>query len=68
MAQQISETSASKTEAKTPPRVTTQTSETKPTLTLFEKERRRVIWALIYGYLGINFLMFLRFFLSPGTL
>jgi cytochrome b6-f complex iron-sulfur subunit len=24
--------------------------------------RRRVIWGLIYGYLGINLLMFLRFF------
>ena len=62
MAQQILETLASKSEAKTAPRVTTQTSERKPTLTRFEKERRRVIWALIYGYLGINVLMFLRFF------
>lgn len=26
------------------------------------RERRRMIWALIGGYLGINFLMFLRFF------
>ncbi len=26
------------------------------------KERRRFAWALIWGYLGINFLMFLRFF------
>src|SRR5580692_3482659 len=24
--------------------------------------RRRVIWGMIYGYLGINLLMFLRFF------
>src|SRR6202162_6590013 len=24
--------------------------------------RRRVIWGMIYGYLGINILMFLRFF------
>jgi cytochrome b6-f complex iron-sulfur subunit len=24
--------------------------------------RRRVIWAFIWGYLGVNFLMFLRFF------
>jgi len=24
--------------------------------------RRRVIWACIWGYLGVNFLMFLRFF------
>jgi len=26
------------------------------------RERRRMIWALIGGYLGVNFLMFLRFF------
>jgi cytochrome b6-f complex iron-sulfur subunit len=26
------------------------------------KERRRLIWACIWGYLGVNFLMFLRFF------
>src|SRR5271170_8491642 len=24
--------------------------------------RRRIIWACIWGYLGVNFLMFLRFF------
>src|SRR5579872_3054390 len=27
-----------------------------------DKNRRRVIWGLLGGYLGINFLMFLRFF------
>jgi cytochrome b6-f complex iron-sulfur subunit len=26
------------------------------------KSRRRIIWALIWGYMGVNFLMFLRFF------
>src|SRR3972149_7794764 len=26
------------------------------------KMRRRLIWACIWGYLGVNFLMFLRFF------
>ena len=26
------------------------------------KSRRRLIWACIWGYLGVNFLMFLRFF------
>ncbi|MFY9529736.1 MAG: Rieske 2Fe-2S domain-containing protein [Candidatus Acidiferrales bacterium] len=26
------------------------------------KSRRRIIWACIWGYLGVNFLMFLRFF------
>jgi cytochrome b6-f complex iron-sulfur subunit len=29
---------------------------------LRNKERRRFIWGLLWGYLGINFLMFLRFF------
>jgi cytochrome b6-f complex iron-sulfur subunit len=27
-----------------------------------DKQRRRMIWACVWGYLGINFLMFLRFF------
>ena len=27
-----------------------------------DKMRRRITWACIYGYLGVNFLMFLRFF------
>jgi cytochrome b6-f complex iron-sulfur subunit len=26
------------------------------------KSRRRIVWACIWGYLGVNFLMFLRFF------
>jgi cytochrome b6-f complex iron-sulfur subunit len=35
--------------------------------------RRRIIWACIWGYLGVNFLMFLRFFLpralyEPNTI
>jgi cytochrome b6-f complex iron-sulfur subunit len=32
-----------------------------------DKMRRRIIWASIWGYLGVNFLMFLRFFF-PRTL
>src|SRR5437879_13660183 len=32
-----------------------------------DKMRRRLIWACIWGYLGVNFLMFLRFFF-PRTL
>jgi hypothetical protein len=28
--------------------------------------RRRILWARIGGYLGVNFLMFLRFFFPPG--
>jgi len=31
------------------------------------KMRRRLVWACIWGYLGVNFLMFLRFFF-PRTL
>jgi cytochrome b6-f complex iron-sulfur subunit len=31
------------------------------------RSRRRLIWTCIWGYLGVNFLMFLRFFL-PRTL
>jgi len=58
MAQQVLETS----EAKAAPQVATQTADRKPAATVFEKERRRIIWACIWGYLGINFLMFLRFF------
>jgi cytochrome b6-f complex iron-sulfur subunit len=27
-----------------------------------DKLRRRIIWACVWGYLGVNFLMFLRFF------
>ena len=29
---------------------------------LVNKSRRRILWACIWGYLGVNFLMFLRFF------
>ena len=29
---------------------------------VINKSRRGLIWALIWGYLGVNFLMFLRFF------
>ncbi|HJY87967.1 MAG TPA: Rieske 2Fe-2S domain-containing protein [Candidatus Acidoferrales bacterium] len=32
-----------------------------------DRMRRRIIWASIWGYLGVNFLMFLRFFF-PRTL
>ncbi len=32
-----------------------------------DKMRRSIIWACIWGYLGVNFLMFLRFFF-PRTL
>ena len=28
---------------------------------LVNKERRQLLWACVWGYLGINFFMFLRF-------
>jgi cytochrome b6-f complex iron-sulfur subunit len=34
----------------------------KETAELVNKSRRRILWACIWGYLGVNFLMFLRFF------
>jgi cytochrome b6-f complex iron-sulfur subunit len=37
------------------------TAENKPGASP-DKLRRRIIWASIWGYLGVNFLMFLRFF------
>jgi cytochrome b6-f complex iron-sulfur subunit len=40
----------------------TQSASKKKSEDLPDKERRRFIWGMIYGYLGINFLMFLRFF------
>ncbi len=33
-----------------------------------DKSRRTMIWACIWGYLGINFLMFLRFFFPRAHL
>ncbi len=42
------------------------TSESQPGLSP-DKMRRRIIWTCIWGYLGVNFLMFLRFFF-PRTL
>ncbi len=41
-------------------------SESKPSVSP-DKMRRRLIWTCIWGYLGVNFLMFLRFFF-PRTL
>src|SRR6266849_5919648 len=41
-------------------------SESQPSLSP-DKLRRRIIWTCIWGYLGVNFLMFLRFFF-PRTL
>jgi cytochrome b6-f complex iron-sulfur subunit len=48
--------------AATPPAATkSKKAEASPSDTV-EKSRRSMIWACIWGYLGVNFLMFLRFF------
>lgn len=33
-----------------------------PTRETINATRRRIVWACVWGYLGVNFLMFLRFF------
>jgi cytochrome b6-f complex iron-sulfur subunit len=38
-------------------------AEEKKTAEAINRSRRRLIWTCIWGYLGVNFLMFLRFFL-----
>jgi cytochrome b6-f complex iron-sulfur subunit len=62
MAQQILDVSTRKDETSRPPAAVSPRAERKEALEPFDKQRRRVIWALIYSYLGVNFLMFLRFF------
>jgi len=37
-------------------------ADSKEAAALINKSRRRIVWACIWGYLGVNFLMFLRFF------
>jgi cytochrome b6-f complex iron-sulfur subunit len=37
-------------------------ADTKAAVKEINTSRRRIIWACIWGYLGVNFLMFLRFF------
>jgi cytochrome b6-f complex iron-sulfur subunit len=62
MAQQILETPADHPGAK-PVATTEKRSSSKQTAPPpVDQNRRRVIWACVGGYLGINFLMFLRFF------
>ncbi len=55
--------SAAKAEAGAKAAATTKTVESEPP----SKLRRRIVWASIWGYLAVNFLMFLRFFL-PRTI
>jgi cytochrome b6-f complex iron-sulfur subunit len=42
--------------------VASQSPEAQAEAKIINTGRRRMVWALIWGYLGINFLMFLRFF------
>ena len=42
--------------------ISSKKKENKPAQQRINQERRRFAWGLIGGYLGINFLMFLRFF------
>ena len=37
-------------------------AESREAVGKINKSRRRIVWACIWGYLGVNFLMFLRFF------
>jgi cytochrome b6-f complex iron-sulfur subunit len=37
-------------------------AESKEAVAKINQSRRRIVWACIWGYLGVNFLMFLRFF------
>jgi cytochrome b6-f complex iron-sulfur subunit len=37
-------------------------ADAKSAATEINTSRRRIVWACIWGYLGVNFLMFLRFF------
>jgi cytochrome b6-f complex iron-sulfur subunit len=39
-----------------------QSPEAKAAAKAINTGRRRIVWACIWGYLGVNFLMFLRFF------
>ena len=37
-------------------------ADEKQAAAIVNRSRRRLIWTLVWGYLGVNFLMFLRFF------
>ena len=62
MAPQILEQNASKTASGKPPVAQSTTGPKKHDGEPHDKNRRRMIWGLLGGYLGVNFLMFLRFF------
>jgi len=42
--------------------VASQSPEAQAAAKAINTGRRRIVWALVWGYLGVNFLMFLRFF------
>src|SRR5580658_5258112 len=42
--------------------IASQSPETQAAAKAVNTGRRRIVWALIWGNLGVNFLMFLRFF------
>jgi cytochrome b6-f complex iron-sulfur subunit len=62
MAPQILEHDANKTAVVRNPLPESARAVSKPDGQPADKNRRRLIWGLLGGYLGINFLMFLRFF------
>ena len=62
MAPQVLEQNAKQTAARVPPAPQSASAAKKRDGQPPDKNRRRMIWSLLGGYLGINFLMFLRFF------
>lgn len=62
MAQQILELSADHSPARTGAATAPETPARQRNQPPVDENRRRLIWTCVGGYLGINFLMFLRFF------
>lgn len=44
------------------PKVAAKKATETPSSSPVDRMRRRIIWSCVWGYLGVNFLMFLRFF------
>jgi len=62
MALPIQEQTGNKTAARAAPVAQTASGAKKHEAQAPDQNRRRMIWSLLGGYLGVNFLMFLRFF------
>jgi len=62
MVPQVLEQNEKRSAARVPPAPQAASSAKKHDGQPPDKNRRRMIWGLLGGYLGINFLMFLRFF------